>query len=124
MRRNQSGMTLISFVVVAAVVGFFLYIIAKLFPMYNEYYAVRSSLKALAAESGVASQDPTQIKDTLINKRLYVNQATSVRSENIFVEQVNGGTQVRIEYEVRKPLIYNLDVVGRFKATQMLGGAQ
>jgi Domain of unknown function (DUF4845) len=121
MRRNQSGMTLVSFVIVMAVVGFFLYIIMKLFPMYSEYYSVRSSLKALAAEPGVAGQDPAQIKDTLIHKRLYVNNATSVKSDNIIVEQVNGGTQVRIEYEVRKPLIYNLDVVAKFQATQMLG---
>jgi Tfp pilus assembly protein PilE len=121
MRRNQSGMTLVSFVVVMAVVGFFLYIGMKLFPMYSEYFAVRSALKSLAAEPGVTSQDPAQIKSTLIDKRLYVSYATSVKSENITVEQTNGGVQVRVEYEVRKPLIYNLDIVGRFSATQMLG---
>jgi Tfp pilus assembly protein PilE len=121
MRRNQSGMTLVSFVVVMAVVGFFIYIGMKLFPMYSEYFAVRSALKALAAEPGVTSQDPAQIKSTLIDKRLYVSYATSVKSENITVEQTNGGVQVRVDYEVRKPLIYNLDIVGRFSATQMLG---
>jgi hypothetical protein len=121
MRRNQSGMTLISFVIVMGVVGFFLYIIMKLFPMYNEYYGVRSALKALAAEPGVASQDPAQIKSNLIDKRLYVNYSTSVKSENVFVEQTNGGVQIRVEYEVRKPFIYNLDIVGKFSATQMLG---
>ncbi len=121
MRRNQSGMTLISFVIVMAVVGFFLFIGMKLFPMYSEYYAVRSALKALAAESGVTGQDPSLIKSNLIDKRLYVSYVTSVKSENIFIEQVNGGLQVRVEYEVRKPLVYNLDIVGRFSATQMLG---
>lgn len=121
MRRNQSGMTLVSFVIVMAVVGFFLYIIMKLFPMYSEYYAVRSALKALAAEPGVANQDPAQIKSNLIDKRLYVSYATSIKSENVIIEQINGGVQVRVEYEVRKPLIYNLDIVGRFSAKQMLG---
>lgn len=114
-------MTLVSFVIVMAVVGFFVYIGMKLFPMYSEYYSVRSSLKALAAEPGVAGRDPAQIKSDLIDKRLYVNYVTSVKSENIIVEQVNGGVQVRVDYEVRKPMIYNLDVVGRFSATQMLG---
>ncbi len=121
MRRNQSGMTLVSFVIVMAVVGFFVFIGMKLFPMYSEYYSVRSSLKALAAEPDVASRDPAQIKSDLIDKRLYVNYVTSVKSENIIVEQVNGGVQVRVDYEVRKPMIYNLDVVARFSATQMLG---
>lgn len=121
MRRNQSGMTLLSFILVMAVVGFFVYIGMKLFPMYSEYYSVRSSLKALAAESGVADRDPAQIKADLIDKRLYVNYVTSVKSDNIIVEQVNGGVQVRINYEVRKPMLYNIDVVGKFSATQMLG---
>lgn len=123
MRRNQSGMTLLSFILVMAVVGFFIYIGMKLFPMYSEYYSVRSSLKALAAESGVAERDPAQIKSDLIDKRLYVNYVTSVKSDNIIVEQINGGVQVRINYEVRKPMIYNIDVVGKFSATQMLGAS-
>ena len=44
MNRKQGGMTLLSFVVVLAVVGFGLYIGMKLFPMYQEYYSVRSAM--------------------------------------------------------------------------------
>ena len=38
MRRKQSGMTFASFVIVMAVVGFFLFIFINLFPMYQEYF--------------------------------------------------------------------------------------
>ena len=44
MRRRQGGITLIGFLIVAAVVGFFIFIGIKLFPMYSEYYAVKSAL--------------------------------------------------------------------------------
>ena len=60
MKRTQSGMTLIGFVVVLAVVGLFAYVGMKLFPMYSEFYAVKSALKGLASEPGIGSQDPAQ----------------------------------------------------------------
>ena len=43
MKRTQSGITLIGFVVVLAVVGLFAYVGMKLFPMYSEFYGVKSA---------------------------------------------------------------------------------
>ena len=53
MKRNQSGMTLLGFLLVLVVVGFAAFIAMRLFPMYQEFYAVKSSLKGVAAEPGV-----------------------------------------------------------------------
>ena len=52
---TQRGMTLTSFLAVLIVIAFGLYIGMKLFPMYQEYYAVRSALKGLAKEPGVGN---------------------------------------------------------------------
>src|SRR3546814_9328069 len=62
MKRTQRGMTLMSFIIVLAVVGFAAYIGMKLFSMYSEYYSVRQELKGLQAEPGIAKQDPAKIK--------------------------------------------------------------
>ena len=52
MKQKQKGMTLLGFVIVLSVVGFAAYILMKLFPMYSEYYSVRSAMKGLASEPG------------------------------------------------------------------------
>ncbi len=122
MRRKQGGITLIGFVIVAAVVGFFLYIGAKLFPMYSEYYAVKSALKSLAAEDGVGKYDPGKIQD-LFFRRLYMSYSSNVKKDNFKIQRVDNGWQIDVNYEVRKPLVANLDVVGRFDASQQLTGA-
>ena len=122
MRRKQGGITLIGFVIVAAVVGFFLYIGAKLFPMYSEYYAVKSALKSLAAEDGVGKYDPGKIQD-LFFRRLYMSYSWNVKKDNFKIQRVDNGWQIDVNYEVRKPLVANLDVVGRFDASQQLTGA-
>lgn len=123
MRRNQSGMTLTSFVIVASVVGFTLFIVMKLFPMYQEFFAVKTALKGLANEAGIQHEQPAQIKDKLF-KRLYVSYSSNVKPEHVRIENKNGGQIIYVDYEVRVPLFYNLDAVGKFSAEKPLTGPQ
>lgn len=119
-RRKQGGITLLGFIIVAAVVGFFVYVGMKLFPMYSEYYAVKSALKSLAAEPGVAKYAPARIQD-LFFRRLNISYSANVKKEHVKIQRgEGGGWQMDVQYEVRKPLIANLDVVGRFQASQQL----
>ncbi|MEB1530431.1 DUF4845 domain-containing protein [Xanthomonas sp. WHRI 7945] len=119
MKHKQSGMTLTSFVIVLAVVGFFAYIGMKLFPMYMEYYAVRSAMKGLAAEAGSADMDPAQAK-MLLFRRLDINNSDNVTPDDVKFDRMDNGWKMHVVYEVRKPLVANLDVVGKFDITQDL----
>lgn len=121
MKRTQRGMTLLSFVIVLAVVGFAIYLVMKLFPMYQEYYSVKQALKGLQQESGIANQDPGKIKD-LFFRRLYISYSQNVKPENVDLKrnEKGGGWKMDVKYEVRKPLVGNLDVVGKFHATENL----
>ena len=119
MKRKQSGLSLVGFLVVLAVVGFAAYIGMKLFPMYQEYYSVQSAMKGLANEPGVADMDPAKVQD-LFFRRLYINYSENVKPQNVKFERTEGGWRMRVNYEVRRPLVGNLDVVGRFDKTQDL----
>jgi hypothetical protein len=121
----QGGMTLTSFLVVLAVVGFAAYLGMKLFPMYQEYYAVRTATKSLASEPGVGDMDPSKIQDMFF-KRLYISYSESVKPENVKFERIDSGWNMKVNYEVRRSLVGNLDVVGVFDISQDLtrqGGA-
>ena len=119
MKRKQGGLSLLGFLVVLAVVGFAAYVGMKLFPMYQEYYAVRSAMKGLANEPGVADMDPAKIQD-LFFRRLYINYSENVKPENVKIERIDGGWNMKVNYEVRRPLVGNLDVVGVFDINQDL----
>ena len=119
-KRNQEGMTLLSFVVVLAVVGFALYVGMKLFPMYEEYYSIRMVLKGIASETSTgASMEPEKVRE-LFAKRLDVNYSDNVKPSDLKFDRVDGGWRMSVAYEVRRPLIANLDVVGKFEAHQDL----
>ena len=119
MKRNQSGMTLIGFIIVLAVVGVFAYVGMKLFPMYSEFYSVKQALKGLAAEPGIANTEPAKVKDLLF-RRLYVSYAENVKPNNVSIKRDGQGYVITVQYEVRRELIGNLDVVGRFQASEDL----
>ena len=119
MKRKQKGMTLLGFVIVLAVVGFFAYVAMRLFPMYSEYYSVRSAMKGLANEPGIGTQDPARIQD-LFFRRLYISYSENVKKEHVKLRRVDNGWEMNVEYEVRRPLVGNLDVVGKFNSVQML----
>ena len=119
MKRNQGGMTLLGFLMVLVVVGFAAFIAMRLFPMYQEYYSVKSALKGLANEAGVSDMDPARIQD-LFFRRLYINYSENVKPANVKIERMEGGWKMSVNYEVRRPLVGNLDVVGKFDASQDL----
>jgi hypothetical protein len=87
--------------------------------MYSEYYAVKQALSGLASEPGIVEKDPAKIKD-LFFRRLYISYADNIKPENMKVQRKDAGYVITVDYEVRKPLIANLDVVGRFNAVKEL----
>src|SRR5688572_9345860 len=98
MKRSQGGMTLIGFIVVLGIVGLFAYVGMKLFPMYSEFFAVKSALKGLAAEPGIGNRDPAKIKD-LFFRRLYISYAENVKAENVKIERADNGWKMDVDYE-------------------------
>ncbi|WP_051176448.1 DUF4845 domain-containing protein [Luteimonas mephitis] len=117
MKRTQRGMTLLGFIIVLGLVGFFAYIGMKLFPMYSEYYSVKQAIRGLQAEPGIANTDPGRIKN-LFFRRLNISYSDNVKPENVKLERSQNGVgwDMTVDYEVRKGLVGNLDVVGKFHA--------
>ncbi len=118
---RQKGITLMSFVVVLAVVGFFALMAMKLFPMYSENNNLKSVMKELAAQPNSASLTQGQIQADL-ERRFNIAYVSSVKKEHVKVLRAGKGAQLNIAYEVRVPLFANLDVVGKFDNTVDLTG--
>lgn len=110
--RKQRGLTIIGFIFVLAMAVFITYLGMRIVPLYMEYYSVVSALEGVASERGGARLSPYDIKLRVLN-RLYVSYSDNVKEKHIKITRGNG-VHVRIAYEVRKPIIGNLDVVAKF----------
>ena len=117
--RKQKGLTLISFIIVMSIVLFVAFIGMKIGPIYMEYYSVVSAMNGVASERGSGRLSPFDIRVKILN-RLYVSYSSgNIKEKNIKVTR-GDGVKLRIAYEVRKPVMGNLDVVAKFDKTVRL----
>lgn len=123
-RKKVEGVTLIGFVILLIVAGFFAYMAMRLIPMYVEYFGVLKSLDQLRQDPRSANMGLTEIRAELSLKfsAQYVDD-TSVPPQAISLKKEGGASTVRINYEKRVPFIYNIDLVGTFDKSVNLSGA-
>jgi hypothetical protein len=115
----QAGITLIGFLLILMVLGFFAFLVMRLFPVYSEYYGVRQAMKAVAAEPGIASRTPEQVKEAL-DRRFNISYVTTPKRNNVRVTRQGGSYVLNVRYERRGPLLYNLEYIATFDHTETL----
>lgn len=116
--RKQRGLSLIGFILLLVLALFFAYIGMKIVPIYLNYYSVVSAMNGVAEEPGVEQMSPARIRDLLF-RRLYVNYVEDVKPEHVRITR-GSGLSLNVAYEVREPLIGNIDVVVKFDRTKQL----
>ncbi len=80
---------------------------------------MKSAMTGLAKEPGSANYSPFDIKEKMLN-RLNINYSDgNVGPEDIKIVR-NNGTWLQVRYEVRKPVMGNLDVIATFDERVML----
>lgn len=120
-RQSQRGLSLLGFIAVLLIVAVIALIGMRLFPIYSEYYNVVGAMENLKNQPGITTKSPPQIKE-LFFRRLYVNYVESVEPKNVLVSR-SGGLHIRVKYEVRRPMVGNLDIVASFDKTVQLSGS-
>ncbi|HET7557725.1 MAG TPA: DUF4845 domain-containing protein [Rhodanobacteraceae bacterium] len=120
---RQQGITLIGFLFVLAIAGFFAYMAMKLVPAYSEYMGVVKAMKAVASEPDLATKSPQEIQRDLAFKGSfqYVDDST-FSANNITIKNGPGGGTLRVKYDKDVPFVYNIDFLLHFDKTVPLGG--
>jgi Tfp pilus assembly major pilin PilA len=116
--RKQGGLTLIGFIIVLSIALCVAYLGMKIGPKYMEYYAVVSAMNDMAEVKGNAKKSPVVLRRDL-RARLYVSYSSSVEDKHIKVTRSNG-VRLRVAYQVREPIIGNLDVIMTFDKSVLL----
>ncbi|MBS0589852.1 MAG: DUF4845 domain-containing protein [Proteobacteria bacterium] len=121
-RNQQQGLSLIGFLIVLAVVGFFAYAAMLLIPAYSEYFGVVKSMKAIADDPGAASMPVEQIRSKLgYNMAIqYVGDKT-VPPNAIKLNTAGGARILQIAYDKQIPFLYNVSLLLHFEHSENLG---
>jgi Tfp pilus assembly major pilin PilA len=122
--RNSRGITLIGFLIMLCVAGFFAYIVMKLVPVYVEYFGVVKAMEQVKNEPGAAQRSVEEIRRELNVKfdLQYVDEH-DIPPQAIQVKREATGPVLRIAYEKRVPFMYNIDLVASFDKSVNLTNA-
>ena len=118
---KQRGITLIGFIIVLVVAGFFAYMGMVLGPAYSEYYGVVKAMNTVAADATPSTTEMEPIRRAL-DRQFNVGYVDSVTGRDAkLIRDKTTGNMLSMVYEVRKPFIYNIDFVVKFAHTVPLG---
>jgi Domain of unknown function (DUF4845)/Prokaryotic N-terminal methylation motif len=115
--KNQRGMTLIGWVFVLAIIAFFATLAIRLVPMYQEYYGVLQIMNEMKTELKNNNLTKNEV-ETLLMRRFDIGYIKSVDKDDIEILRGKNSayiTKIVIDYEVRKPFIAHVDLIGHFK---------
>lgn len=118
MKQNQAGMTAAGWLIIMAIVLFFMYLAIKLVPAYMEYFSIKSSLESVAEETN-SSTSKSEL-ERLISGRLNINNIDIVKAEDIEIKDITGGKALYLEYENRISLFGNISALLEFKHEEPL----
>jgi hypothetical protein len=119
MKRLQSGMTMLGFLITLSVVILLAYCAMKIVPMYIEYFSVKKALASMANDASLDDASKDKIRASF-ERHILIDYVSVIKPEMLQIESTDTGYSLLIDYERREPLIANLDVVGKFHAEQMM----
>jgi len=122
MKSKQTGVTLIGFLFILAIVGFFGYMAMKLLPSYSEFMGVSKAMNQIAT-SGTDGRSLDDIRRDLMFKLnfQYVDDAT-IKPKDITLDRNDNAVQLHVMYDKRIPFIYNIDFLLHFEKRVPLQG--
>jgi hypothetical protein len=113
-KKQQQGLTMISWIVVIAFLLFQAVIAMNVIPVYMTDSSVKSIMEELPNDAKARDATVNELK-ILVAKRLKINSVYSIKPESIKVVKGRDENIVTIEYEPRGKLVGNLDYIVSFK---------
>lgn len=116
MRSRQRGMSYLGLAFLLGILAMVVKLLLTVGPVYLDYYTLDKTLRAVLAEPQVEAKSIDDIKTNLQN-RLDINNFKE-KTPNDFVYQKEGNKlTIEVDYEVRRGLISNIDLIVHFKKT-------
>ncbi|HEY0683661.1 MAG TPA: DUF4845 domain-containing protein [Steroidobacter sp.] len=120
MRSRQRGATFLGMLTIVAVLGFGLYGVIRLVPMYLEYMAVVRAMEQTAKENPGANQ---QTLRTSLIRRWTIEDIKSIEPKDIEITRAGNGFVMRAWYRAEVPFISNVSLVADFDKSVPVGAS-
>jgi hypothetical protein len=117
-RHSQRGLSSLGWLMAILIAGFFLTLAFKMVPVYADNVYIQDALKSLTdfekTDRGYGGMTDGDIRSHLSNY-FSINNVRSDATKSVKIDRKSDKVLVNMDYEVRVPLFYNVDVVMKFR---------
>ncbi len=110
---EQRGMTLWSWLYVLITLGLIGIVVVKSVPVYLNAYDVRATLTWAASQPELRDVSAMTIQQR-IQRRFDSGYVDNLSGRDVAIQRVDGARLLSVDYEVRRPLFFNLALVYSF----------
>ncbi len=119
---KQRGISILGFLMIAIMVGFFVMAALRIAPGYFEYLTVRDIVQRVATEFDRDVDTIADIRRSLADY-LNTNQVDSISYKEIIIERRDGEIVIDASYEDRQPLFWRIDAVVKYDDLLFVAGS-
>ncbi|MFK8068999.1 MAG: DUF4845 domain-containing protein [Gammaproteobacteria bacterium] len=127
-KNKQKGVTFLGFLIVCGLLIFFAYLGMRLWPVYNEKLKVDGAMETVAARADISKLSKNKIGSYILRTFSVedVDQFATLKDmKDVFsVKRIKGKKKrlLRMAYDIRRPVISNLDVVMKYDKSIEIDG--
>ncbi len=118
-RRREAGMTTLGMLILALFVGIFAFAFIRLVPVYLNYVKVSGVIDGVHQEFDGKSPTRGAIRAS-IERRFDVESVGVITAREVTVTSVDGGFEVRADYDHTAPFIANISFTVHFDKTALV----
>jgi len=112
--KHQRGLSLIGFILIAAIVAFVMFTAFRCVPAWTEYLSLKKVLQQVANEFGVEAQPPA-IRASF-DRRAVIDDLP-VKGKEIDIRKDNGRISLSVTYQRQVPVAGNMSLLFDFEAS-------
>ena len=120
--QQQSGLSMLSMLCIALMLGFFAMSAIKIAPSYFEYLTIKEIITKVSKEHRPDEENIADIRRRIASL-LNTNQIYDIAPKDIEVYRKEGKTYIDANYEARLPLIWRIDAVLKFDDLKFEAGS-
>lgn len=113
--KKQRGMGMLNLILVLVICAFIGKFAFAVIPMYNENYYISSGLKSLVASGEKLEDMPDSKIKSAMESYYTINNVRLEAARKLVIVRNANGVVVKIDYDTRDKLFYNIDVVLHFE---------
>ncbi len=119
MAHQQAGITTLGAIILVVFVGIFAFAAIRLTPVYLNYMKVVGVIDGVYAEFDGQKATRQVIRKSL-SRRFDVDSVGAITYRDVKVTLVDGGLEVKAEYDDTAPFIYNVSFIVHFNKTALI----